>query len=63
MKNEDIRRKAGGYGIPLWMIAEKMKISDSSFSRKLRHELKPEEKERILNLIDEIFEEREGIRK
>ena len=58
--NDDIRCKAGGYGIPLWMIAERLGITDSSFSRKLRKELPIDEKEKIFAIIEKIAAEREG---
>lgn len=51
MKNQDIRRSAAGAGVKLWQIAEELGISDCSFSRKLRHELPEDEKQRILGII------------
>ena len=46
--NNDIRTKAEKAGVRLWQIAEKIGINDGNFSRKLRHELPQEEKEKIL---------------
>lgn len=57
MKNQAIRAKAATCGICLWQIAEKLGITDSTFSRKLRRELPQEEQERILSIIDEISKE------
>ena len=54
MANKDIRLAAAGSGVKLWQIAERMGILDSNFSRKLRHELSSEEKEKILSIINEI---------
>ena len=51
MQNQDIRRAAAGAGVKLWQIAEAMHMADSSLSRKLRHELPPEEKARVLAVI------------
>jgi|GEM_PF-1550047 len=56
LANKDIRRAAGAAGIRLWQIAEKLKLTDGNFSRKLRRELPPQEKERILRIIQELGE-------
>lgn len=60
MKNEKIRTAAKDAGVKLWQIAERVGLTDSNFSRKLRRELPDEECERILRLIDELAAEREG---
>lgn len=57
MKNKDIRNFAKENGIHLWMIAEKMKIQDSAFSRKLRKELPDAEKKRIVAIIKKLAQE------
>lgn len=57
MKNQDIRRTAAGAGVKLWQIAEALGIADCSFSRKLRQELPPEEKERIFSIIQKLSKE------
>lgn len=57
MNNNDIRRKAASEGIRLWQIAEVLKITDSSFSRKLRKELSQEEKEKIFSIIQKLSRE------
>lgn len=57
MANQDIRRTAAGAGGKLWQIADKLGIADCSLSRKLRKELPPDEKEKILSIIREISEE------
>ena len=36
MTNVEIRREAAGAGVKLWQIADKLGITDSYFSRKLR---------------------------
>ena len=59
MANEPIRLAAKNYGVRLWEIAEKLGISDSSFSRKLRRELPDDQTSRILMIIDEISSGRE----
>lgn len=57
MSNQDIRRTAAGAGVRLWQIAEELGIADCSFSRKLRKELPPEEKERIFTIIKRLSKE------
>ena len=61
MNNLIIRQAAKEEGVHLWQIAERVGITDSNFSRKLRRELPKEERERILRLIDEIAAEREDV--
>lgn len=51
MKNADIREAAKKHGVYLWEIAEGLGISDFSFSRRLRHELTPDQKADILEII------------
>lgn len=57
LANADIRAKAKGAGVRLWEIADKLGITDSHFSRKLRHELPQAEKDRIFSIIEEIAKE------
>ncbi len=54
MYNLDIRKEASNAGVKLWQIAEKLGINDGNFSRKLRKELKAEEKTKIRAIIAEI---------
>lgn len=56
MSNVDIRVKATESGVKMWQLAERLGIHEGTFSRKLRHELPEEEKNKILALIDEIAE-------
>jgi len=57
LKNEWFRELAKAKGILLWQIADKLGITDGNFSRRLRHEMKPEEQESIWAIIDELTEE------
>ena len=59
LKNEGVREAAKLKGVLLWQIADKLGISDNSFSRKLRHELTQEEQEKIKLMIEELAGERE----
>lgn len=61
MKNIEIRRAAAMYGLRLWQVAEAVGLNDSAFSRKLRRELSPEDKERVLAAIEELAKEVDGI--
>ena len=55
MHNQEIRQAAKEANVPLWRIADvAYGITDSYFSRKLRHELPAEEKTRILEIIKEL---------
>lgn len=55
--NKSIRTAAEKNGVKLWQIADALGMNDGNFSRKLRHELPPEETEKILALIDELAKE------
>lgn len=57
MVNQDIRRTAAGAGVKLWQIADAMGIADCNFSRRLRKELPPEEKEKIFAIIRRLSQE------
>ncbi len=59
--NIEIRMAAKNAGIRLWQIAERFGVNDGNFSRKLRHELPPQEREKILNIIDEMASEKAGV--
>ncbi len=54
MSNIDIKTEAMNAGVKLWQIADKLGITDSSLSRKLRKELSPEEKAKIRAIIAEL---------
>lgn len=56
MKNQDIRQEAKKRGVRLWQIAEGFGVSDSSFSRKLRHEFSDQDRMFAFKQIDLIAE-------
>ena len=60
MRNKNIREAAKAQGVMLWEIAERIGITDSNFSRKLRRELPEDEQNRLLLLIAEIAGEKEA---
>ena len=57
MSNQDVRQAATNANVRLWQIAEALGIADFNFSRKLRHELPAEEKEKIFSIIQELAQE------
>lgn len=61
LANKQIRNVAKEAGICLWQVAEKLGINDGNFSRKLRRELPPAEREKVLDIIRELsHEKKEG---
>lgn len=58
--NADIRAEAKRNGVFLWEIAIRYGVNDGNFSRKLRKELPPEEKEKIVAIIQELAREHRG---
>ena len=61
MLNSEIRNRAKEAKVKLWEIADRYGLNDGNFSRKLRREL-PEERDRILAIIDQIAAERKEVR-
>lgn len=59
--NMEIRAAAKRTGVRLWQIAERVGVNDGNFSRKLRRELPPDEREKILTIINELAAERAGV--
>lgn len=49
--NDEVKAEAKSLGIPLWRIADELKISEPTMTRMLRHELTPEKKEQIRGII------------
>lgn len=61
MYNKEIKEKAKKCGVRLWKIADELGLQDCAFSRKLRKELPLEEKQRILEVIDRLAQEKQGV--
>ena len=60
-QNKEIREKAKRGGVPHWKIAARLGVSEFTLCRHLRVELSDTERERVLNVIEEIKnEEKEG---
>ena len=60
MANREIKLAAAGAGVKIWQIADELGILDSNLSRKLRHELPAEEKEKLFEIIRKLSMENEG---
>ena len=56
LANNDIRLTAKGNNVALWQIAEVLKISEPTMTRKMRKELPQQEKDKILGIIKELAE-------
>ncbi len=59
MNNQDIRKAIEVNNFKYCQVANKLGMTDGNFSRMLRIELTDEGKERVLNAINELKEERE----
>ena len=57
--NMEVRKAAKEAGVCLWQVAEKLGINDGNFSRKLRRELPAEDREKVLNIIRELSQEKQ----
>lgn len=54
--NKEIRDYARIKNVRLWMIADRLNMRDSNFSRVLRHELSSDKRNEIKKIIDELAE-------
>lgn len=52
--NIEIRNAIFSNNIKKWKIADKLGITDSTFSRLLRNEISNEKKKEILNIINDL---------
>lgn len=59
MYNLDIRKAIESNNFKYWQVANKLGMTDGNFSRLLRVELDESNKNKILNAIKELKEERE----
>ena len=59
--NMVIRSASKSAGVRLWQIAEALGIQETALSRKLRHELPTEEKNKILGIIEVLAQERQEV--
>ncbi len=54
MTGTEVKQLAKQNGVYLWQIAEKLRINDGNFSRKLRKPLSDEDTARVLAAIDQL---------
>lgn len=59
MANEDIRLRLQVNNIKYWQVANAYGITDGNFSRKLRKELSKDEKQKILDIIENLIKTKE----
>ena len=52
--NEKLRKYARAAGVAWWRVADAEGVTEMTMTRRLRRELSEEEKERYMNIIDEI---------
>lgn len=62
MTKAEIKQLAADAGLCLWQIAEKLGITDSTFSRKLRRPLSEADTAKVLAAIEQLTAERENIK-
>ncbi len=60
MANDEVKAYAKQAGVRLWEVAERLHITDVTLSKKLRYELDPEYKSRIIKLVDKIAKEKQS---
>jgi predicted XRE-type DNA-binding protein len=56
-KNIDVRQAIKQAGLKQWIIADRIGVSEATFTRKLRQELPDKEKQAIYKAIKEVREE------
>ena len=59
LNNIEVRKAFLETGVNKWEVAEKLGMTDSSFSRKLRKEMSKFEKDSIINLIYQIHKRKD----
>lgn len=53
MTNTQIRAAIAAAGLKQWHVAERLGITESKFSRMLRHELTEEQRQQVLEAIEQ----------
>lgn len=60
LANNELRQKARSCGVPLWMIAVELGISEPTMTRRLRRELPAKEKEKLLAVVANLAQKKEA---
>ena len=63
LANQKVRMQARKAGIPLWMLADALDISEPTMTRKLRRELPDSEQVRLLSVIEQLAADRQEVLK
>ncbi len=53
-RNKDLRDYMKDKKIPMWRVAERLGIVDSTFSRMLRYEISEDKRNQIIKATDEL---------
>lgn len=56
-RNKEIKDYIKSKNVPMWRVAERLGIADSSFSRMLRYEITEEKRLEIYKITDELSAE------
>lgn len=54
LANKDIKRTIYMNGLRQWEVADALGINEATLSRKLRHELSEEDRDKILKAIEDL---------
>lgn len=60
LANYELRQKARSCGVPLWMLAVELGISEPTMTRRLRQELSERDKEKLLRIVADIAQRKEA---
>ena len=52
--NKDIRNAVKAAGVCMWQVADAFGMSESGFCKRMRFEFAPEERQRVLAIIEEL---------
>ena len=54
MTGAEVREMILAAGVRLWQVAERLEMTDNSFSRRLRHDFTKEEVDRVQQIIKDL---------
>ena len=60
LANNELRQKARSYGVPLWMLAAELGISEPTMTRRLRLELPAKDREKLIAIVVDIAKRKEA---
>ena len=61
MNNNEVRKALKSNGVFLWEVGNALGVSESTMTRMMRTEIPEEKKQKILEAIQRIREEREAV--